>query len=105
MTTKEILVGALERVKRGWTQDEYARDESGAHVDQYAKDATCWCIAGAISAAKGEGGYWPSDTIRYFMDINGISDVADWNDAPGRTQAEVIAAFTRAIAKCDEEGQ
>jgi hypothetical protein len=28
----------------------------------------------------------------------GQSDIIAWNDSPGRTQAEVIAAFDKAIA-------
>jgi len=33
----------------------------------------------------------------------GDENVAAWNDKPGRTHAEVIAAFDRAIAKQETE--
>lgn len=36
---------------------------------------------------------------------NGLSSIYDWNDAPGRTHAEVMQAFDRAIALAEREGR
>jgi hypothetical protein len=66
---------------------------------------TC-CAAEAIETVDP---HWGSKTRRAAFDIfikaNGISDAqfrafTDWNDAPERTHAEVLAAFDRAIAEC-----
>lgn len=106
MTTAEILKAAREKVAAGWTQGENARDEDGNPVGAGA--AACWCAYGAIDAATPREGLGYAEFYRVRSDamlilrdaigLPGTNRIADWNDAPGRTQAEVLAAFDRAIA-------
>lgn len=107
-TTLEILKAARERVAKGWTQGEVARDAAGLAVGSISQDAVCWCSLGALNGALGPGESWDgwSDAKKLLRIAAGIYDnisIVDWNDAPGRTQAEVIAAFTRAIEMCGRE--
>lgn len=59
--------------------------------------ATCWCAMGAIEkVSKG----------RYFAAISALEMTVDdfiprWNDAPERTQVEVVAALRLAADRCD----
>lgn len=79
MTTIEILRGARELIARpgGWTQGSAARDDEGLPVGW---DHDLW--SSAMEALE--------DVVRM--------SVSEWNDMRSRTQAEVVAAFDRAIA-------
>ena len=39
-----------------------------------------------------------ADVLRRVIDLGAYGCIAEWNDAPGRTKEEVLAAFDRAIA-------
>lgn len=46
-------------------------------------------------------GGWHNSATSYFIDYiegNGVPDIWMWNDAPERTQAEVVAALRSAAA-------
>lgn len=82
-TTKQILTEARELVSKGWVQGEYERDG-------------CYCLVGAINEVRGDShGY--AEAIGTMFKLIGNS-LSDWNDMPERTQAEVVAAFDKAIA-------
>jgi hypothetical protein len=70
-------------VKHGWTQGNYM-DAMGA----------C-CAAGAIYRVR--GGDVAMDAICSLGIPTDACSITFWNDAPGRTKAEVLAAFTAAI--------
>lgn len=73
-----------------WTQDCYARNQKGESCATDSPRAVCWCILGELSLRAPESyGLWES-----FARTSGFKDsneLAEWNDAPGRTVAEVIA--------------
>jgi hypothetical protein len=52
-------------------------------------------------------GSWETtwQTAGHFADAIGDTEIYDWLDAPGRTHAEVLAAFDRAIELAEGEGQ
>jgi len=97
VTTLEILVKARELIAEPerWTQGAFARDEHGfsRYVCPGEFDYTCYCASGALRAA---GGYTTHPA--YNAIHTGGPAVCVWNDAPGRTHAEVLAAFDAAIA-------
>jgi hypothetical protein len=98
VTPLEVLIAARAKVAQGWTQHAPGRDAEGNLVD--IKIAVCWCAIGACYAVV------PSDS-------QGVADIAMFelskvvpgglisvfNDAPGRTQAEVLEVFVRGIEK------
>lgn len=94
----DILIGAREHIARGWTQGAMARDAEGLECGVREAVATCFCALGAIFAAAGshnEPALPAADRLRAEL----RDDITRWNDAPGRTQAEVLAVFDRVIEK------
>ena len=90
MTTKEILIEARKLVEKGWYQ---GRDIVG-----------CVCATDAIMTACRSGGGSPTEAFYHLRRANNIPiyiGIIGWNDAPGRTQAEVLAAFDKAIAEAE----
>lgn len=97
MTALEGLKAARAKVAHGWCQDVHARDENGIKVPPSSDLAVRWCVDGAfLSAAKGN-----ANAVLAFLRAVGdssIDSIVQWNDVVGRTQAEVLAVFDRAIA-------
>ena len=97
--TKLTLVEARQKIEQGWTQEAYARDKTNEKVSTSSREATCWCVMGALVAV----------TVRYDQALDTImgvigakhpGDIIDWNDDPARTQEQVLELFDRAIATC-----
>lgn len=78
-------------IERGWCRGDYAKDANGCSVYEDNPSAICWCASGAINA---KAGYVER---RVFSQAIGTTCIPGWNDAPERTQAEVLAAFDKAI--------
>ena len=103
--TIRVLERAAELVEQGWTQGFVARTASGNECDSYHSQACVWCAIGALERSLYETGG------RSFFDAHHKLQIAsgdrgmlsEWNDAPERTQAEVVAAFRRAIELAKEE--
>jgi hypothetical protein len=89
-------------IERGWTQGANARDEMGDRLFVDTDEAVCFCMMGAIIAAV------PPDQLLAAEHLlkRAVNDegVEYWNDAPERTQSEVLAAFDKAI-ELAEAGQ
>src|SRR5690349_5736981 len=93
----DVLRAARERVARGWCQGVDARDRSRRSVDPWSKSACRWCMMGSLHAEDRPSGY-ENSALQLLKLAIGEGFVTCWNDAKGRTQAEVIAAFDKAIA-------
>jgi hypothetical protein len=103
MNTKQVVadLSALHALlKTGWTQRAMARDEKG-YVARTLNTASCWCILGG--AHKLTGSYTKRNAelvnaIRSHPIIQAynkpmlgyISGIVDYNDAPDRTQDQVL---------------
>jgi hypothetical protein len=103
MSAKAVLLRAAELVEKGWTQGAYARDANGQVVTTSSPNAVTFCASGAVFRADYDlnAGGARSDTFDAFAALygkdTGISDaLAQWNDQPGRTVAEVAARFRKA---------
>ena len=91
MTTCELRKKAAAVIQeRGWCQDDY--EDNGAV-----------CTIGALNVAAGRT---PDDedleqlsSVAESMGLFVLGGIAAWNDAPDRTQAEVIA---RLLDGCDD---
>jgi hypothetical protein len=99
MEVHEVLNAAADLLERpgAWTQGSLARQENGRAIGPLEKSAKCWCVSGAILRA--EVGRRCGDAWDRFDDYTlrrGYLHMADFNDAPGRTQAEVVAALREA---------
>ena len=95
----DILNRAADRLEQpnAWSQHVMATTASRQVVAARDPRACQWCSMGAISAETDD------PNIRFCVDgalraaINSRS-IAHWNDAPGRTQTEVVAAFRKAAS-------
>jgi hypothetical protein len=89
MTTKEVLMNAASIVERGWCQDRY-------------NDGDRSCAKGAIYRAAREARVDFLPVLKALAAVLPQGDpellcpIALWNDAPERTQAEVVAAMRQA---------
>lgn len=106
-TPTEVLEAAADLLEKpgAWTTGVFARDAAGHQVGLRDDRATCFCLAGAIEKAAQNGTF----AFREAFDIMdamarraGFRHVAAWNDAPGRTQAEVVATLRQASRRGGE---
>jgi len=84
-----------------WTQGAYARDMFGSDVgSQWSDDAVCFCVMGALNQVREaqHDAVILGSLSHAIRAVNGGYPIAEWNDAPGRTQAEVVAALRAAAS-------
>lgn len=72
-------------IATGWTQGSFRKVN--------ADDTLCYCLAGALNEAG--VGWW---TIQFPRGTRKRSGAIAWNDARGRTQAQVLACLDNSIA-------
>lgn len=91
----DVLDAAADLLSKpgAWTQGEYV----GINGD-------CWCALGAIRRFTGSENDFsaPGQALRRVIKFDSI---ADWNDEPGRSQFEVVAAFREAAQASRQEQQ
>ena len=104
MNVKELLVAARAKVAHGW-------------VRGVASVGDCVCAVEALRRARAEtGSDEPSDFEAHRLALDTLYRsatasrsapwlrvpvaIAHWQDAPERTQADVLAAYDRAIVGC-----
>jgi hypothetical protein len=87
----ELLRGARERVAKGWWQHDFF----GPHGEVCAVGA----LLGTVTISDPMF-FAATETLdRCLPRVWRGRPIPDFNDAPGRTQAEVVALFDRAIAQ------
>lgn len=99
---KNVLLAAAALIEPpgAWTQGEDAVDDYGCSVHPKSASALRWCAFGAIVCVA------PSARTRRAAlgvlrhAVSGDDGVTGWNDAVGRTQAEVVATLRAAAAGC-----
>jgi len=95
----DVLLGCPEV----WTQDADAENVFGNAVQYSSPHATKWCALGLMKACAG---YRGEDICRrYFISAILPASISSWNDMPGRTAAEVQAAFQKAADLARSEGK
>lgn len=111
-TVADILTAAADLIEPegAWIQGAHARVRNymGGFGHWSHPRACGWCAAGAINKAASEivgyddvrttyGPTWQATLL--FNESVGVRMTADFNDAPKRTQAEVVAALRAAAEK------
>jgi hypothetical protein len=86
---------AIDYIRKGWTQQVYARDVNGSCARDNSS-AVAWCSLAAILNVYDENSETLSNALMKLRIIIGHWDIVRWNDAPERTHQEVIDAFERA---------
>lgn len=113
-----ILEKAAELISKpgAWTQGAFGlhtplssslvNDQTPRWVD----GAKCFCALGAVAQAMGVNPevahVWDTPAARFLSNVTkGHLTVVSWNDAEGRTQAEVVAKLREAATLAREAGQ
>jgi rhodanese-related sulfurtransferase len=86
-------------IERGWTQEAYSRSDDGRDALFSDAEAVCWCAVGAMA----EVGLASLCEMYFRRVIDWPGGIISWNDAPERTQAEVLAAFDKAIELAEDD--
>ena len=105
-----VLQAAKERVAAGWTQGELGRTRRGGPICEERElplravtvcaEGALWCglLGDAFEEAwRASRNNVTHDAMKLFEAAIGTWPIHEWNDAPGRTQAEILDAFDRAI--------
>ena len=103
----EVLRNGRDLVIQGWTQGADARDAEQNPVPAWSAQARSWSVLGAVICGD--------DTHLGRVAIDRLAGAAvllsraldapslsKWNDQPGRTQADAVAAFDAALASAAE---
>ena len=124
-TTMQILKDARRLVANGWCQDSYWTDK-----EQGPTKVRCYCVLGALGRASDRhdvvdangqhvqlpppgwgrtemqtlrlAQYALGRTLMELEDDEEDASIPAWNDAPGRTQTEVLELFDHAIARLNQ---
>ena len=104
-----MLSQARDLLLKGWCQGVQARDGSGGEVPAWSSEAASWSLLGAVLASWNAAARDIS-VVGHSLDARALGDATEalgqatgtaaldgWNDAAGRTPAEVIAAVDRAL--------
>lgn len=111
MTSPISVADVLERAadliepEGAWTQGWFARDKEGEEVNITSPRAVCFCALGAIGRIAGDFGSFTWRVREFAEAAAGLAATATqvglvaFNDAPTRTQGEVVSALREAAAK------
>ena len=109
LTVAEVLERAADILnsKGAWAQGRYAVADTGKGCASLDERAVRWCAIGAMGKASGEGvGGEFSTQAREFANMVAFGgSIANFNDAPERTQEEVVAKLREAAALAREQGK
>jgi hypothetical protein len=106
LSIADILDRAADIVAKGWAQAAYARTRTGRKIGATCRAATCWCAVGAIKKAAGiEDVLAPQVWDAARLPFGSPNALTEWNDAPGRTQSEVVAKLREAAALAREQSK
>lgn len=118
MSTGETFDAAAELLmpEGMWTTGNYARNANrDGVVNPSRTDAVCFCMVGAVARVRGVpvrvAEDWLSKdgaALYAVVELDPTRDtITQWNDAPGRTQPEVVSALRKAaaLARTEEAGQ
>ena len=102
MNGQDLLQETAQLISRGWCCGADARTCSGTAVHASDADASSWSLPGALAVVSER----PDADLTALRDamwaISGVIpdwSLQDWNDAPGRTQAETVQMLGRASGK------
>lgn len=109
---EQAMTGPVEQLLSEpgrWTQGVTARNSQGIQVGAISRDAVCWCLIGAVTHAYHDG-----DQMRMLRRMlaavlaemrqarlssserDMIPIIAEWNDAPERTHADILRVVRKA---------
>lgn len=99
-----MLTRMRELLQRGWTQKADARGRWGLPVPYASQFARRFCLVGALSRAQVDlgraAGFARGEVLTRLWQASGaVHSLLGWNDAPGRTQEEVLRLLDGVLAR------
>lgn len=105
MKLVDTLKRARQLIKKGWTQNAYARDRYGNMVDEDSPGAVRWCAAGALHRVTRENiVMWRKAKVLLNRE-SGYGGIISLNDDTGTTKEMVVSVFDRAIRSAQKAGR
>lgn len=97
-SVKSVLLSAADLLEQpgAWTQNMLSATKRGYAIGAMEDNAACWCAMGAIFREARGAGDLTRPAYDALADVIGHGHIPSWNDAPERTQAEVVAALRAA---------
>lgn len=109
LTPTQILIESRRLLEQGWTTRASARTDKGIPCEWDEAKACQWCSTGAMLRVASMFVPAHARALALLKEVLGVHSVVAWNDAPGRTKEEVLAAFDAAIeisvAKAHEQSR
>jgi len=101
MTDRELLLALRAKLATPdrWTKGMAAKDFNGSPADPCGGDAISWCLVGACDEIGDLSSYRDAAYLLGFVGTSGHLDMVDWNDAPDRTHADVLARIDEALER------
>jgi hypothetical protein len=107
---QRLLRAARDLVARSWSRGADARDAGGVPVEPWDESAASWSLLGSLVAVlerrARSSGEMPLEQLAAALSAlaNQIhsDSLAEWNDAPNRTQDAVVAVLEQAADRCDD---
>lgn len=103
--TATVLRKAAELISEpgAWTQGAFARRGSYP-IGPNTPNAECWCALGALYAAASRlsvDSYRTIAALSGHLGLQGRGALVNWNDAPERTQQQVVQALHNAADQAE----
>ena len=92
-----VLQAGRDRIEQGWCKGAFARGKTGREVEMAGRAAVAWCVLGAT---YGDFPAW--DQLAKAAEVS-VNQLARWNDAPTRTQQDVVDLYDRAIELAEKD--
>ena len=110
-TAAAMLSEARGLLLRGWSLGSQARDDAGSIVPAWSESASSWSLLGALLAswhhyhedlnddvfAHSADARALGDATEALGEVTGTAALDQWNDAPGRSVAEVLSTVDQAV--------
>ena len=100
-----FLAEARKLVAASWTQYADARDADGEVTEPWRADAVSWSLLGALVASYERLAFLDGQVVALeslgkacalLAEVVESDTLSEWNDAAGRTQADVLATLDKA---------
>lgn len=110
LSIADVLDAAADLIEPegAWTQGAFSKTKGGRYNGDLVapRKPACWCVLGAIARVSDSDPTRPFEGIArdamLALDCVASGDVPGWNDAPERTQSEVLATLREAAALARE---
>ena len=108
MNTKALLIETRRLIQQGHAKGSFAVGPGGDPLSCRNKDAVAYCVVGAANQALSVVPPLPAVRKACLLEAEALirgaiplssGSLMDWNDAPERTQEEVLAVLDKAIER------